>query len=468
MRSTRHLVLFSFAMLTISNSWIWITWSPIAKDMELLWGVTSSEVDALSMVFMYLYIPLSFPSLYLVNNKIGMRNGLVLGAVLNTFGALLRWIRYESYSVVYIGTVLCSIAQTFTLAIPPLLSHAHFRKEEHAVATSVGVLANQLGAAFGLGSTMFINITVPGSLEGYLLVQFVFSLGAAVMVYLFVTNSSAKNNTHEEPAGDSTPATEETHESLDYVESIKRVVYDYKGGLVLTIVYGFVVGVYYAVATFLSQFLPAWKEDSERGAVLVGLLGVCFIMVGAVGSILSGYVLDRAGNFYAVCKWILIGAIFSFVGFTYVVLNSSSVLGIFVLTGLVGFFFTAFLSVGFEYAAVLSAPANEAAVAGLLNAIAQVGGCLYLFIGGVILDKDTNPETGESSTHAIFTVNLILGISLSIMVVLYLLLFDEGGNGKKPVPSPSMWVKKKSMAKYGTLDEINSKLEGVGKVLEYE
>lgn len=475
MQPHRHVVLFSFALLTISNSWMWITWSPITKDMEEIWGVSSPEVDALSIVFMYLYIPLSFPSLYLINNKIGMRNGLLLGAILNLVGAFIRWAGHSSYTWVYVGTVFCSIAQTFTLAIPPLLSHAHFKKEEYAMATSVGVLANQLGAAFGLGSTIVIDMTIAGALNGYLVVQFLFALVSAIMVYFFVTDGPADHGVGEGKAH--TDEEEQLHivtntsppavrTSLNYKESTTRVLCDYKGGLVLTIVYGFVVGVYYGVATFLSQFVPMWKENTENGDVLVGYLGICFIVVGTLGSFVTGYILDRTGQYYAICRNILLGTIFFFIGFTYVVVEPTSVAAIFVLTGLIGFFFTAFLSVGFEYAAYLAAPANEAAVAGLLNASAQVGGCLYLFVGGAILNADTSPDTGEASKRGIFTVNLILGISLSLMVLLFLTMFEEGEGKKRFQPSPSRWSRKAPPTEYGTLNEEEAAAGGITKASE--
>ena len=188
--SKRWLVLVSFSLLTLSNSWMWITWSPIETQVATYWNVTDTQVDGLSMVFMYLYIPLSFPALYLVQ-RIGMRRGLMFGAVLNTLGACVRWAYLPSYTMVYVGTVLCSAAQTFSLAIPPLLSHAWFPPKERALATSIGVLSNQLGTAFGLGSTlMFDMATGHDALANYLGVQCGTTVVACVLIFCFVTNGA--------------------------------------------------------------------------------------------------------------------------------------------------------------------------------------------------------------------------------------------------------------------------------------
>lgn len=145
----RWIVLASFFLLSMSNSWMWITWSPLAEKAARFWDVSIDAVDGLSAVYMYIYVPFSFVSLHLVVHRLGLRGGLLASSILNGIGAIVRCACVASYRWVYLGTVIAALAQTFTLSAPPLLSANWFPDSERATATSIGVLANQLGITIG-------------------------------------------------------------------------------------------------------------------------------------------------------------------------------------------------------------------------------------------------------------------------------------------------------------------------------
>ena len=153
----RWSVLASFACLSMSSAWMWITWSPLTVLVADLWNVDEGAVDALSGVYMYIYVPCSFLSLYLVVTHLGLRRGLILGAAFNLSGAVLRYTGRSDYNSVYVGTILAAVAQTFTLSTPPLIAGSWFGATERGTATALGVLANQMGTALGMGITIFAN-----------------------------------------------------------------------------------------------------------------------------------------------------------------------------------------------------------------------------------------------------------------------------------------------------------------------
>lgn len=58
-----------------------------------------------------------------------------------------------------LGQTICAIAQAFTLSVPARLSALWFGSNEVALATSVGVFGNQLGAAIGfLVPPLFVKL----------------------------------------------------------------------------------------------------------------------------------------------------------------------------------------------------------------------------------------------------------------------------------------------------------------------
>jgi sugar phosphate permease len=55
---------------------------------------------------------------------------------------------------------LAAVAQTFTLSTPPLIAGSWFGATERATATALGVLANQMGTALGMGITILADFSL--------------------------------------------------------------------------------------------------------------------------------------------------------------------------------------------------------------------------------------------------------------------------------------------------------------------
>ena len=58
---------------------------------------------------------------------------------------------------------------------------------------------------------------------------------------------------------------------------------------------------------------------------------------------------------------------------------------VYVTAGLLGFFMTGYLPLGFEFAAEITYPEPEATTSGLLNASAQVFGIVLTIAGGALM-----------------------------------------------------------------------------------
>eukprot|EP01052_Picozoa_sp_SAG31_P049135 SAG31_NODE_10616_length_1117_cov_1.059921_1_plen_132_part_01 len=106
---------------------------------------------------MALYIPGVFAA-NAAFSRYGLRVGVLLGGGLNAVGSGLRWlgVNHTSFWLAFCGQTVCSAAQCFTLGVPPVLAAAWFGPEERATATAIGVLANQLGSAFGLLTSVLV------------------------------------------------------------------------------------------------------------------------------------------------------------------------------------------------------------------------------------------------------------------------------------------------------------------------
>jgi sugar phosphate permease len=372
---------------------MWITWSPIAASVSRLWNVTEGDVDALAGVYMYVYVPGSFISIWSVVHKFYLRNGLLVGAVLNALGALVRFMGMHDYRLVYLGTLFCAMAQTFTLSVPPLISGSWFGANERGTATALGVLANQFGTAVGLGATCLINFYKndntlnENTLANYLGVQLGVAALALCLVFAFtsdqpptppsaaaamLTCEATNIPIHTEPV-ERTGLLQIDSQKRDkklpmtYIESVQLV---FREQLPFVLVFGLSVGVYYTIPTFLSQLVPSWSPKRS------GWLGVVYQLSGVLGSFLSGRALDRYQHHRLICLLLLFGALLSL--FLFVLINGGTLEAIFGI----GFCLAALNTVGLELGTAMTYPASEAAVAGILECAAELGGFVLVSIGG--------------------------------------------------------------------------------------
>lgn len=83
----------------------------------------------------------------------------------------------------------------------------------------------------------------------------------------------------------------------------------------------------------------------------------------------------------------------------------------FVMAGLVGFFMTGYLPVGFEFAAEVTYPEPEVTSSGLLNASAQFFGIILTLLGGWLLE-----EFNDIVCNSVLSVSLFIGFILTALI----------------------------------------------------
>ena len=184
--------------------------------------------------------------------------------------------------------------QLFTLAVPPLLATSWFPAEERSFATGVGVVANQSGTAFGLGLTgLFIGDSA-GDLQRYLCVQNLVAMLGVLLVFFFVDDQpseapseAAKRRPALSSGGDIESIAQGQQQSFfQFLAEVKSILSD-RDVFLVAIAYGLAVGVFYSIATFLSQLLPDWDSVSTS------TVGLVIVVVGLAGSFFAGWWLDR-------------------------------------------------------------------------------------------------------------------------------------------------------------------------------
>lgn len=445
LHAKRWRVLFSFSILSMSSAWIWITWSPIARQAADFWDVPLGHVDALAGIYLYVYVPCSFLSLYMVVNYLGLYKGLLVGAAFNVTGAIVRYRCMHTYRAVYIGTLLCAVAQTFTLSTPPFIAASWFGASERATATGLGVLANQLGTAMGLGATILVDFAPTeeiaafldeSKLRAYLGLQALTAFIALVLVSILGGDKPSTPPSFAEAKqkenSDRTHRSERTllnaspsevsalmtnrNDGQKYVESIGSVFFSVNNSAYM-LSFGMAVGVFYTIPAFVSQLTPpSWSPRDN------GWLGVFYQVLGAYASFQAGRIVDATQQHRTVCLILLFAATISLI---IMVFAQSSLetetwqtnLEVFVGISVAGLSLAAWNSVGLELGTGICHPANEAAVAGVLEASAELFGFFWVLLGGKLID----------------TPKIFLTLLSTVVGIAGVILFKSDTRMKRPV-----------------------------------
>ena len=421
----RWIILLAFTMLTVSNSWVWTSWSPIASEVATFWSVPLSSVDALASIYFYTFLPLVFLAMYLIVDVLGLAKGLWLAAGLNAAGVTLRWVGRSSYWCVYAGTCLCAYTNVSVMPMPPMLAGRWFGLHERTTATAIGVLANKLGGGAGLGSTILVNFLRRNGqlneavLGRYLFVQSFVAVTGFLLLLIFMKDDepatppslseALRRDRPKEQSLDPSMATEETklfptqnststedpeetagkeNKDTENDDKIAAALNDMgdgsfqtslrlglKYGWKFSIVYGLVIGTFYTIPPFVAQFVPNWPPSQS------GWLGFLFQTTGVFGSYITGLMADKYQNHNTLLR-ILIVLSGVFVACFGVVQTSNQHWLVFMMVMAAGYCLASSSTLGFDIAAGMAYPANEATVGSLLQCAAQSYSFVGVTIGG--------------------------------------------------------------------------------------
>ncbi|XP_041950960.1 feline leukemia virus subgroup C receptor-related protein 1 [Alosa sapidissima] len=405
----RFVVLAVFSLCSLVNAFQWIQYSIISNIFSFYYNVTSDKIDWLSIVYMLVYVPLIFPATWIMDRK-GMRIAALTGAGLNCLGAWLKCcsIRPDLFAVTMLGQVVCSIAQVFILGLPSKIASLWFGPKEVSTACATAVLGNQLGTAIGF---LLPPVLVPNAVEDKDLMGYNISLmfygTAAVSTVLFLTAIVViKDRPFLPPSRAQAVLLKSLPTNYTYKTSIINILKN-KSFILLTISYGIMTGSFYSVSTLLNQIIIFYYKNEEKNA---GRIGLTLVLAGMVGSVICGVWLDYTKTYKMTT---LIVYILSFIGmlmFTFT-LDMGYLWVLFFTAGVLGFFMTGYLPIGFEFGVEITYPESEATSSGLLNACAQIFGITFTLIQGK-LSTDHNPLIG----NIFLCVWIFVGIILTALI----------------------------------------------------
>jgi len=385
--SYRWVVLLAFMLVTVVNQLLWITFAPITGNAAKFYGVSDLSIGLLSMVFMIVYIFVSFPASWVIDTY-GIRVGVGIGAALTGIFGLLRGLFAADYTLVLVSQIAIAIGQPFILNAITKVAARWFPIEERATASGLGSLAMYVGILLGLVLTPYLTIqfSIVGMLVAY---------GIAAVVGAVVFFAAAK----ERPP---TPPCSADQEERSLVLDGLRQTLRKKQFILLMVIFFIGLGIFNGVTTWIEDILrPRGFSITEAG-----ITGGLMIAGGIVGALVLPSLSDRYRKRVPFIVLALAGAVPGLVGITYATGYGLLLVSAFVL----GFFLLAAGPIGFQYGAEMAYPTPEGTSNGLLLLMGQISGIVFIFA----MDGFKSPETGSMTVSLIVLIGLMtLGLLLA-------------------------------------------------------
>ncbi|XP_069787427.1 heme transporter FLVCR1 [Narcine bancroftii] len=405
---TRFLILTVFSLYSMVNAFQWIQYSIIANIFSAFYQVSYEQVDWLSMVYMLAYIPLIFPAAWLLDKR-GLRIAALLGSGLNCIGAWLKIasVRRDLFGVTMLAQTVCAVAQIFILGLPSRVASVWFGPREVSTACAFAVLGNQLGVAFGF---LLPPILVPNTPDDLDLmasnITILFYGTAAVATLLFILVVAVFKDKPPCPPSQSQAVLLDSPDEYSYKQSIINLVKSVPFVLLL-LSYGILTGSYYSVGTLLNQMIVAYYPGQELNA---GRIGLTLVVAGVVGSIISGFFVDRTKAYKQTTLAVYIISFIGMLVFTFT-LSLGHIEVVFMTAGILGFFMTGYLPLGFEFGVEITYPESEGTSSGLLNASAQLFGIVFTLAQGKL-----KADYGSLAGNIFLCSWIFVGIILTVFI----------------------------------------------------
>ncbi|XP_053165851.1 feline leukemia virus subgroup C receptor-related protein 1 isoform X1 [Hemicordylus capensis] len=405
----RMVVLAVFSLYSLVNAFQWIQYSILANVFTTYYNISNAQVDWLSMAYMVAYVPLILPATWLLD-AYGLRITALLGSGLNCLGAWIKCasVQRDLYVVTLVAQIVCSVAQVFILGLPSRIASVWFGPKEVSTACAVAVLGNQLGTAVGflLPPVLVPNTGNHTDTMGHN-ISIMFYGTAGVSSFLLLLTALVFTEKPKYPPSQSQAVLMDVPpEDYSYKQSIINLFRNVPFVLLL-ISYGIMTGAFYSISTLLNQMIVYYYTGEEVNA---GRIGLTLVVAGMVGSIICGLWLDYTKTYKQTTLMVYILSFVGMVVFTFT-LDCGHLVVVFITGGVLGFFMTGYLPLGFEFAVEITYPESEGTSSGLLNASAQIFGILFTLIQGK-LTTDYTPLAG----NIFLFVWMFIGIILTALI----------------------------------------------------
>ena len=378
----RWAVLMAYFGVAAMSQMLWLNLAPLVSFLQLKYSVSEMAVSSLLLSFPLLYVILSVHSGTLIDKK-GYRYVIILGSVISSIFACVRIFDGNFYMLV-IGQTGIAIGQPYIINGISKLVSDWFDKEQSAMATGIGTAGMLIGMALGMGLTPALNTDL-----GFSTTMAVFAGISIALTLIFVV--VGKENTL---------AAKTQAVAMSAMGEIKSLLKS-RNLVMLFIISFFALGVFNGLTTWLEPILKPNNINAEQA----GLVGTFLIAGGIIGSVIIPTLSDK----FKVRKPFLALCCVAALVIIYPLCTLSSLTMLYVLGGLMGFFFLPGYALLLSMCEEIAGAEKAGAATGILMMAANAGGVVVIAAMPMI-----NGE-GGSWMNSIYLMIVLTAVTLAFI-----------------------------------------------------
>ncbi|MFX1451626.1 MAG: MFS transporter [Promethearchaeota archaeon] len=361
----RWIVLILFMLVNMVVQILWIGFATVTKVATVFYGVEELDIYMLSLIFMVVYIPVTFISAWILDTY-DFKVGTIIGTLFIAAFGFARIFTAGNYSLVLIFQIFIGVGQPFMLNSLTKLSANWFAPSERTTATGLSLMAVLLGTALGLFLTPFIvgELNLIELLNNFpnfqnmLNVYGILSLTIGIIYIIFIKNKPP-----------TPPSSDIETEKVLMIDGLKKLFSNSKFWILIV---AFLVGMgsYNTILTFIEGIVI----PKGLYSAFAGVFGLLILLGGIIGSLVMSIISDKYKKRKILINISIIIATISLFGIS--IVKDPILLGL--LGVIFGFGLISATPVGLEYAVYATKPVPEASSNGILMMVGQIGGIIFI------------------------------------------------------------------------------------------
>lgn len=383
----RWVVLAVYVAITAVIEIQWLTFAPIAREAQVIYGVSPLGIDVLSMVFMVVFLIVCIPASWVIDTY-GIRVGIGIGAVLTGVFSMVKALYPHNYIPVMAAQTGLAVAQPFILNAVTKVAFQWFPINERAIAVGLATLAQFLGIIVVMVATPFLVVRHGDGSFDISRMMMIYGLVSLAGAILFLGLIREKPPTSPDGKADV---------SLGILQGLGHIFRQRDMRLVFPMFF-IGLGMFNAISTCIDHLCQAKGLSTDQ----TGLVGGMMLIAGLVGALVLPFLSDLFRKRKAFIVLAMAGMVPGLFGLAVssnyaILLLSSFCMGFFLLG--------AGAPVGFQYSAEVTHPAPESTSQGLILLIGQFSGILFILLMNALSMK---------ASMMMFIVLAVVNIFLSL------------------------------------------------------
>ncbi|KAK4879393.1 hypothetical protein RN001_007539 [Aquatica leii] len=300
-------------------------------------------------------------------------------------------VKNDKFWLVLVGQSIVALSAVFLVSAPAAIAATWFGSTEVSLACSVGLNGVLIGVAIGCLIPSFA-VSAEDDFEQnlYIMLLTIATIATVVLILQFFFFADKPRYA---PSKAQLKQLLIKHETTQFFKSIFRLIKKLPY-LFHLVGFGVTYGISCSIIGLLNQFVSSYYENA---AVDAGRIGVVLIVMGIVGSVSCGILLDKFNRYKVTYLVLQCGYIVAMLVFTYTLEKGISI--IYITAGLIGLFMGSVQPVASEAAIEFTYPESEGVKKSIENQDSQDGNVE----GGVNLEKtsqsteNVNDQDGNES-----------------------------------------------------------------------